>query len=138
MRTTLNPEIAALLHKIEEHSKELAEMRGNVRQLDWSRPRRTTLRTRHKIIGATARQSIRQLIALIVTLLAIAGGLAYQTSSLEKRFAQMERSSNTRFEMLEKRIDQLDKDISVRMQNLEKNITARFENLKHEVRARGN
>ena len=112
MSTTVNPEIAALRDKVEEHGKELAEMRGTVHQLD-------------KIIGATVRQSIWQLIALIVTLLvAIAGGLAYQTSAIDKRIEQMEKSSNTRFEMIEKRIEQS-----------EKNIIARFEDLKQEVRA---
>ena len=101
MSTTFNPEIAALRDKVEEHTKELAEMRGNLHQLD-------------KIIGATVRQSIWQLIALILTLLvAIGGGLAYQTSMIEKRIEQVE-----------KRIEQS-----------EKNITARFEDLKREVRA---
>ncbi len=48
MSTTFNPEIAALRDKVEEqHTKELAEMRGNLHQLD-------------KIIGATVRQSIWQ------------------------------------------------------------------------------
>ena len=112
MSTTVNPEIAALRDKVEEHGKELAEMRGSVQQLD-------------KIIGATVRQSIWQLIALIVTLLvAIAGGLAYQTSAIDKRIEQIEKSSNTRFEMIERRIEQS-----------EKNIIARFEDLKQEVRA---
>jgi predicted PurR-regulated permease PerM len=112
MSTTFNPEIAALREKVEEHGKELAEMRGNLHQLD-------------KIIGATIRQSIWQLLALIVTLLvAIGGGLAYQTNAIDKRIEQLERSSNTRFEMIEKRIEQS-----------EKNITARFEDLKQEVRA---
>lgn len=101
MSTTVNPEIAALRDKVEEHGKELAEMRGTVHQLD-------------KIIGATVRQSIWQLIALIVSLcLAIAGGLAYQTNVIDKRFEQ-----------IEKRIEQS-----------EKNITGRFEDLKQEVRA---
>ena len=112
MSTTVNPEIAALRDKVEEHGRELAEMRGTVHQLD-------------KIIGATVRQSIWQLIALIVSLcLAIAGGLAYQTSAIDKRIEQMEKSSNTRFELIEQRIEQS-----------EKNITARFEDLKQEVRA---
>jgi len=98
MSTTFNPEIAALRDKVEEHSKELAEMRGNLHQLD-------------KIIGATVRQSIWQLIAVIVTLLvAIAGGLAYQTSAIDKRIEQMEKSSNTRFEMIEKRIEQSEEE----------------------------
>ncbi len=123
MSTTFNPEIAALRDKVEEHSKELAEMRGNLHQLD-------------KIIGATVRQSIWQLIAVIVTLLvAIAGGLAYQTSAIDKRIEQMEKSSNTRFEMIEKRIEQSEKNITGRFEDLGKNMTARFEDLKQEVRA---
>jgi predicted PurR-regulated permease PerM len=123
MSTTVNPEIAALRDKVEEHGKQLAEMRGSVHQLD-------------KIIGATVRQSIWQLIALIVTLLvAIAGGLAYQTSMIDKRIEQMEKSSNMRFEMIEKRIEQSEKNINARFEDLEKNIIARFEDLKQEVRA---
>lgn len=101
MSTTLNPDIAALREKVEAQGVELAEIRGNVHQLD-------------KIIGATVRQSIWQLIALIVTLfVAIAGGLTYQTIMIDKRI-----------EAIEKRIDQS-----------EKNITARFDDLKQEVRA---
>ena len=101
MSTTLNPEIADLRQKVEGCIKELAEMRGTVNQLN-------------KIVSASVRQSIWQLIALIVTLLvAIGGGLAYQTSMIEKRIEQVE-----------KRIEQS-----------EKNITARFEDLKQEVRA---
>jgi len=76
-------------------------MRGTVNQLN-------------KIVSASVRQSIWQLIALILTLLvAIGGGLAYQTSMIQKRIEQVE-----------KRIEQS-----------EKNITARFEDLKQEVRA---
>jgi len=123
MSTAVNPEIAALRDKIEEHGKELAEMRGSVHQLD-------------KIIGATVRQSIWQLIALIVSLcLAIAGGLAYQTNVIDKRFEQMENSSNSRFEQIEKRIEQSERNINARFEDLEKNITAHFEDLKQEVRA---
>ena len=123
MSATLNPEIAALREKVEAQGMELAEIRGSVHQLD-------------KIIGATVRQSIWQLIALLVTLfVAIAGGLAYLTSSVDKRIEQMERSSNTRFEMIEKRIDQSEKNMTARFEDLEKNITARFEDLKQEVRA---
>ena len=130
MSTTFNPEIAALRDKVEEHTKELAEMRGNLHQLD-------------KIIGATVRQSIWQLIAVIVTLLvAIAGGLAYQTSAIDKRIEQMERSSNTRYEQIEKRFEQSDKNFGDRFEQLEKrieqsdkNMAARFEDLKQEVRA---
>ena len=116
MSTAFNPEISAI-------REEIAEMRGNLHQLD-------------KIIGATVRQSIWQLIALVVTLLvAIVGGLAYQTTAIDKRIEQMERSSNTRFEMIEKRIDQSEKNMTGRFEDLEKNITSRFEDLKQEVRA---
>jgi hypothetical protein len=101
MSTTLNPEVAALRKEVEAYSKELAEMRGTVNQLN-------------KIVSASVRQSMWQLIALIVTLLvAIGGGLAYQTSMIEKRIEQVE-----------KRIEQSDK-----------NMAARFEDLKQEVRA---
>ena len=112
MSTTLNPEIAALREKVQAQGMELAEIRGSVHQLD-------------KIIGATVRQSIWQLIALIVTLLvAIGGGLAYQTSMIDKRI-----------QLLEKRIDQSEKNMTTRFEDSEKNITARFEDLKQEVRA---
>jgi len=119
MSTTVNPEIAALRDKVEEHGKQLAEMRGSVHQLS-------------KIIGATVRQSIWQLIALIVSLcLAIAGGLAYQTNVIDRRFEQIEK----RFEQVERRIELSEKNINARLEQSEKNINARFEDLKQEVRA---
>ena len=131
MSTTFNPEIAALRDKVEEHTKELAEMRGNLHQLD-------------KIIGATVRQSIWQLIALIVTLLvAVGGGLAHQTSVIDKRFEQIEKrfelsdkNHSDRFEQIEKRIEQSEKNITARFEDFEENMSARFEDLKQEVRAR--
>ena len=126
MSTTVNPEIAALRDKVEEHGKELAEMRGSVHQLD-------------KIIGATVRQSIWQLIALIASLcLTVGCGLAYQTSVIDKRFEQIEKrfeQIDKRFEQIDKRIEQSEKNISTRFEDLEKNITSRFEDLKQEVRA---
>ena len=123
MSTTLNPDMAALRDKVDEHSKELAEMRGRLHQLD-------------NIIGATVRQSVWQLIVLVVTLMvAIGGGLAYLTSSIDKRIEQMERSSNTRFDLIERRIGQSEKTITARFEDLGKNMTARFEDLKQEVRA---
>ena len=138
MSTTLNPEISALRERVEAQGKELAEIRGSVYQLD-------------KIIAATVRQSIWQLIALMVTLLvAIGGGLAYQTNLIDKRFEQFEKrfehvenrfeqsdkKFGDRFEQLEKRIDQSEKNMTRRFEDFETNITARFEDLKQEVRAR--
>jgi F0F1-type ATP synthase membrane subunit b/b' len=123
MSTTVNPEIAALRDKVEEHGKELAEMRGSVHQLD-------------KIIGATVRQSIWQLIALIVSLcLAIAGGLAYQTNVIDKRFEQIEKRIEQSEKNISARFEQSEKNISARFEDLERNITSRFEDLKQEVRA---
>ena len=129
--STLNPEIAALRERIEAQGKELAEIRGSVHQLD-------------KIIGATVRQSIWQLIALMVTLLvAIGGGLAYQTSMIdkrfdqfEKRFVQSDKNSGDRFEQIEKRIEQSERNMTQRFEDFEKNMAARFDDLKQEVRAR--
>jgi hypothetical protein len=113
MSTTFNPEIAALREKVEEHARELAEMRGTVNQLN-------------KIVSASVRQSIWQLIALLVSLcVTIAGGLAYQGSMIDKRFEQ-----------IEKRIEQSDRNMSSRFEDLEKTMTTRFEDLKQEVRAR--
>lgn len=119
MSTTLNPEIADLREKDEGCVKELAEMRGAVNQLN-------------RIVSASVRQSIWQLIALLASLcVTIAGGLAYQGSMIDKRFEQIEK----RFEQSDKnfgdRFDQLEK----RIEQSEKNITARFEDLKQEVRA---
>jgi hypothetical protein len=123
MSTTLNPEIAALRDKVEEHSKELAEMRGNLHQLD-------------KIIGATVRQSIWQLIALIVTLLfAISGGLAYQTRMIDKRIEQLDRRIEQSEKNMTARFEDLEKNITARFEDFGEKMTARFEDLKQEVRA---
>jgi len=108
MSTALNPEIAALREKVAEQGKEVAEMRGSLNQLN-------------NIVNASVRQSIWQVIALIVSLcVSIAEGLVYQSNMIDKRLDQFEK----RFEQLEKRIYQS-----------EKNITACLEDLKQEVRA---
>ena len=109
MSTALNPEIATLRDKVEEHGRELAEMRGTLNHLS-------------NIVSASVRQSIWQVIALIVSLcISIAGGLAYQSNMMDRRLDQFEK----RFEQIERRIE-----LS------EKNMTARFEDLKQEVRTR--
>jgi F0F1-type ATP synthase membrane subunit b/b' len=126
MSTTFNPEVAALRKEVGEYGKELAEMRGTVNQLN-------------KIVSASVRQSIWQLIAVLVSLcVTIAGGLAYQGSVMDKRYEQIEK----RFEQIEKRFEQSDKNFGDRFEQLEKrieqsdkNMAARFEDLKQEVRA---
>ncbi len=101
MSATINPEIASLREKVEAQGSQISELRGSLQQLD-------------KIVGATTRQSIWQLIALVISLCAaIVGGLAYQTAMIDKRIEQVEK----------------------RIELSEKNMTARFDDLKQEVRA---
>src|SRR4030095_16277875 len=135
------PEFIALKEKVDSHDMAIAEIRGSLQPLE-------------KIVTATARQSVWQLIALVITLSGvILGGLAYQSASLEKRFDQMEkrfdqmeRSTNARFEQvnarfdqsqkyMNTRFDQMEKNFNERMEQSEKNINTRFEDLKQEVRA---
>jgi archaellum component FlaC len=123
MSATVSPEIAALREKVENQGKEISELRGGLQQID-------------KIVSATTRQSIWQLIALVISLsAAIIGGLAYQTNMIDKRIELLERNEATRYEALEKRIDQVEKNMNTRIEQSEKNITARFEDLKQEVRS---
>lgn len=101
MSATINPEITALRERVEAQSREIAELRGNIQQLD-------------KIVSATTRQSVWQLIVLVVSLCgAVVGGLAYQTTMIDKRIEQIEK----------------------RIELSEQHIIARFEDLKQEVRA---
>lgn len=112
MNTAVNPEFNALRDKVESQSIEIAELRGNVQQLD-------------KIVSATTRQSIWQLIVLIISLCgAIVGGLAYQTTMIDKRIEQMER-----------RLDLLERNLTTRIQSSEQNLNVRFEDFKQEIRA---
>lgn len=130
MNGTIDSEFIALRDKVEAQGKEMtaqgkeiSEVKGGLQQLD-------------KIVSTTARQSVWQLIALIVSLcVAIIAGLAYQTAMLEKRIEQLERSQNQRTDAIEKRIEQSEKSMNARFEQSEKNITARFEDLKQEVRA---
>jgi hypothetical protein len=131
MNGTIDSEFIALRDKVETQGKEMtaqgreiSEIKGGLQQLD-------------KIVSATTRQSVWQLVVLVVSLCgAIIAGLAYQTAMLEKRIEQLERSQNQRADAIEKRIEQSEKSINARFEQSEKNITARFEDLKQEVRAR--
>jgi hypothetical protein len=122
MNGTVNPEFTTLREKVETHEKtifaqgkEISELRGSVQQLD-------------KIVAATTRQSIWQLIALIATLSGtILGSMLYLTHTIEKRFEQIEKNQLLHREAIEKRLE-----LS------EKNMAARFEDLKQEVRNQRN
>ena len=108
----LTPEFLELRTRLEAQEKELAELRGSVSQMD-------------KVVSGNIRQSIWQLLALLVTLfIAIFGGLTWQTNQLDKRLEQIER-----------RIDVMERNLNTRIEQSEKNITARFEDFKQEMRA---
>ena len=112
MSATSNPEIAALWKKVEQLDKEIAEIRGSLDRLT-------------KIVRGNIRQAVWQSIALVISIfIATVGGLAYQTSVLNKRFEQ-----------IEKRRKESDERFVARRELSAKNITARFEDLKQEVRA---
>ncbi len=123
MSTTINPEITSLRERIEAQSREIAELRGNIQQLD-------------KIVSATTRQSIWQLIVLVVSLCgAIVGGLAYQTTMIDKRIEQIEKRIELSDKNFAARIESSEKNLAARIESSEKNLAARFEDLKQEVRA---
>jgi chromosome segregation ATPase len=118
MNGTIDPETIELRQRVDAHSKELeaqgreiAEIRGNMQQID-------------KLVSAANRQSTLQIAAIVITLcLTIAGGLYFQTTTLEKRFDQIEK----RFELMEKRMDGVER----RMERIEHNL----DELNKELRA---
>ena len=128
MSATVNPEIAALREQVSQQGRDISELRGGLQQID-------------KIVSATTRQSIWQLIALVISLsAAIVGGLAYQTNMIDKRIEQLERSVHNEIQQTDKnlraQIEQSDKNLRAQIEQTEKNMTTRFEDLKQEVRAR--
>ena len=80
-----NPEVVTLRERSDAQykeimiqGKEISELRGNIQQLD-------------KIVSASTRQSIWQMIAMIVTLSgSVIGAIAYQTHLIDKRFEQID------------------------------------------------
>ena len=128
MSTTVNPEIAALRDKIEEHGKELAEIQSSLNRLI-------------KTVRASVCQAIWQSIALFISLcVTIVGGLAYQTSVLNNRFEQIEKGweeSDKRFAERSKLSEEnLKPHLKPHLDQSERNRTARFGNLKQENRSR--
>ncbi|MEK6300031.1 MAG: hypothetical protein AABO41_04865 [Acidobacteriota bacterium] len=123
MSTTVNPEIAALRDKVEEHGKEIAEIRANLNRLS-------------KIVRANIRQAVWQSIALFISLcMAIVGGLAYQTSVLNNRFEQIEKGWKESDKKFAERGKLSEENLKTHLEQSERNRTARFGNLKQQVRA---
>jgi peptidoglycan hydrolase CwlO-like protein len=124
MSATSNPEIAALWKKVEQLDKEIAEIRASLNRLN-------------KIVRANIRQAVWQSIALVISILiATVGGLAYQTSVLDKRFEQIEKRWKESDEKFAARSELSEKNLNTHIEQSEKNIISRFEDLKQEVRAR--
>jgi hypothetical protein len=123
MSTTLNPEIAALRDKVEEHGKELAEIRASLNRLS-------------KIVRANIRQAVWQSIALFISLcVTIVGGLVYQTSVLNSRFKQIEKGWEESDKKFAERGRLSEENLKTHLEQSERNRTARFGNLKQQVRA---
>jgi hypothetical protein len=73
MSSTVNPEIAELRHQVTADTKEIAELRGNIQQLN-------------QFACTASRQSTLQIAAIVISLcLTIAGGLYFQTNALDRR-----------------------------------------------------
>ena len=124
MSATSNPEIAELWEKLEQLDKEIAEVRASINRLN-------------KIVRANIRQAIWQSIALFISVcMAVAGGLAYQTSVLNKRFARIEKSwqeSGRRFAESSKLSEE---NLKTYLEQSEKNRTTPSDNLNPKVRVR--
>jgi hypothetical protein len=123
MSSTSNPEIAALWKKVEQIGKEIAEIRATLNRLN-------------KIVRANIRQAVWQSIALFISVcVAMVGGLAYQTSVLNKRFAQIEKSWAKSDREFAERSRLSEENLKTYLEQSERNRTARFGDLKQEVRA---
>ncbi len=124
MSSSSNPEIAALWEKVEQLDKEIAEIRASINRLN-------------KIVRANIRQAVWQSIALFISLcMAVAGGLAYQTSVLNKRFAQMEKSWQESDKKFAERSKLSEESLKTYVEQSEKNRTTPSDNFKPKVRVR--
>lgn len=87
-----NPEYAEMRQQLNSQGREIAELRGNVQQLD-------------KLASAASRQSTLQIAAIVISLcLTIAGGLYFQTRALDRHIDQIDK----RIDSLEKRMDRIE------------------------------
>jgi hypothetical protein len=124
MSATSNPEIAALWKKVEQLDKEIAEVRASLNRLN-------------KIVRANIRQAVWQAIALLISIcVATGGGLAYQTSVLNRRFEQIERQWKEADNKFVERSKLSEENLKTYLEQSEKNRTTPSDNLKQEVRAR--
>ena len=124
MSATSNPEIAALWKTVEQLDKEIAEIRASLNRLN-------------KIVRANIRQAVWQSVALVISIfIATVGGLAYQTSVLDKRFEQIEKRWKESDEKFAARSKLSEENLKTYLEQSERNRTAPSDDLKREVRAR--
>ncbi len=103
MNGTINPEFSELRQRQETQAIEIAELRGNMQQID-------------KIVSASNRQSTLQIAAIVITLcLTIAGGLYFQTNAINRNVEQLEK----RMERVERNLDELNKELRAQRQERE-------------------
>jgi hypothetical protein len=124
MSAKSDPEIAELWKKVEQLGKEIAEVRATLKRLI-------------KTVRANIRLAVWQSIVLFISVCTTtAGGLAYQTSVLNRRFAQMERAWAESDKKFADRTKLSEENLKTYLEQSERNRTARFGNLKREARAR--
>lgn len=124
MSSTSNPEIAALWKEVEQLDKEIAEIRATLNRLI-------------KTVRANIRQAVWQSVVLFVSVcMTMAGGLAYQTSVLNNRFAQMEKGWKESDERFAESTRLSEENLKTYLEQSERNRTAASDDLKQEVRAR--
>ncbi|MEK6407652.1 MAG: hypothetical protein AABN34_11870 [Acidobacteriota bacterium] len=124
MSATSNPEIAELWKKVEQLDKEIAEVRATLNRLI-------------KTVRANIRQAVWQSIALFISVcITMAGGLAYQTSVLNSRFAQMEKGWAESDKRFAERSRLSEENLKTYLEESEKNRTTPSNNLKPKVRPR--
>jgi hypothetical protein len=122
MSRTINPEIAALGKSVEHLGQEIAETRASLDRLN-------------KIVRADIRQTVWQSVALVISILiATVGGLAYQTSVLNKRFEQIERRRQEAAERFAARSELAERNLKTFLDRSERNRTKASADLKQEVR----
>ena len=122
MPSSSNPEIAELWEKLEQLDKEIAEVRASINRLN-------------NIVRANIRHAVWQSIAVFISVcMAVAGGLAYQTSVLNKRFAQMERGWQEADKKFAERSKLSEENLKTYLEQSEKNRTTPSDNLKPKVR----
>lgn len=115
MSDMVNPEIADLREKLAAQEKAIAELRGNMHQID-------------KLVATANSQSTLQIAAIVISLcLTIAGGLYFQTNAIDRRIEQLEKRVDGRIDQLGQRMEGIER----RMDRIEHNL----DDLNKEMRA---